>query len=57
MKLLLKDNNPTNIKHVRRMFRRSSHRLNVTLRNGNLYTMRYNPGLQPRTESQKNLLL
>lgn len=53
MKLQLKDNNPTSIKRVRHMFRRSSRRLNVTLRNGALYTMRYNPGLQPRTESQE----
>lgn len=53
MKLTLAEHTPQNIKRVRHKLRRNSNRMNITIRNGNLYTMRYNPGIQPRTESQE----
>ncbi|MCQ2228214.1 MAG: hypothetical protein MJZ13_00530 [Bacteroidales bacterium] len=53
MKLTLIDNNPLTLKRARSLYRRREPRHRLTLRNGNLYTMRYNPGIQPRTESQE----
>lgn len=53
MKLTLIANDPLAIKRARSLFRRREHRHRLTLRNGSFYTMRYNPGAQPRTESQE----
>lgn len=53
MKLTLRTYNAQNIKRARHICRHNSHRQSLTLRNGQLYTMRYNPGIQPRTESQE----
>lgn len=54
MKIVLAHHNATNIKRIRHICRSASVRQNITLRNGRLYTMRYNPGRQPRTASQQN---
>lgn len=54
MRLTLKEHNATNIKRARHVLRSSSLRSSLTVRNGRIYTMRYNPGVQPRTESQQN---
>lgn len=53
MKIVLKDNNAQNIKRARHIFRCYTHRMSLTIRHGRIYTMRYNPGTQPRTESQE----
>lgn len=53
MKLTLVSHTPQNIKRTRHLLRVSSQRQNVTVRNGHIYTMRYNPGIQPRTEAQE----
>lgn len=53
MKVVLKDMSALNLKRARRIVRRERVRQNLTLRHGVLYTMRYNPGVQPRTESQE----
>lgn len=54
MKLTLKSNDSLTIKRARSLCRRRVGHSRLTLRNGQLYTMRYNPGRQPRTDSQKN---
>ncbi|MCQ2203480.1 MAG: hypothetical protein MJZ15_03445 [Bacteroidales bacterium] len=53
MRLTLTSHTPANIKRARHLFRHSNCRTNITVRNGRIYTMRYNPGVQPRTESQE----
>lgn len=53
MRLTLKEHNAKNIKRARHIMRAGSCRQSLTLRNGKLYTMRYNPGRQPRTASQQ----
>lgn len=53
MRITLKEMSALNVKRVRREVRRGRVRQSLTLRNGVLYTMKYNPGEQPRTESQE----
>lgn len=53
MKLKLISNDPTTIKRMRSIFRRRIGHSRITIRNGQTYTMRYNPGRQPRTECQE----
>lgn len=53
MKVTLKVHNAHTVKQAKSLFRRSAQRQNLTLRHGQLYTMRYNPGVQPRTEAQE----
>ncbi|MCQ2229441.1 MAG: hypothetical protein MJZ13_06830 [Bacteroidales bacterium] len=53
MKLTLKYNDDITIKRIRSVFRRRIGHSRITVRNGQAYTMRYNPGRQPRTECQE----
>lgn len=53
MKLVLKSNDALTIKRMRSVYRRRVGHSRITIRYGNVYTMRYNPGRQPRTESQE----
>jgi len=53
MKVTLVSNDPHIIKKARSLYRRRVGNLRLTMRNGNLYTMNYNPGVQPRTEKQE----
>lgn len=54
MKIVLTHHNALTIKRARHVCRQASMRMSLTLRNGNIYTMRYNPGVQPRTASQQS---
>lgn len=53
MKLTLKSNDDLTIKRMRSIFRRRVCHSRLTIRYGQAYTMRYNPGRQPRTECQE----
>ncbi|MCQ2203840.1 MAG: hypothetical protein MJZ15_05315 [Bacteroidales bacterium] len=53
MKLTLVSNDSYIINKARRLLRRGPNRISISIRKGNLYTMTYNPGRQPRTESQQ----
>lgn len=53
MQIALISDDPHTIKQARSLFRRKVGHSRLTLRNGKVYTMRYNPGIQPRTECQE----
>jgi len=53
MKLTLVSNDSRTLKIARKAYRRNSDGLRITFRHGQAYTMRYNPGVQPRTETQE----
>lgn len=53
MRITLKEMSNLSVKRVRRVMRGGRVRQSLTLRNGALYTMKYNPGEQPRTEEQE----
>ena len=51
--LTLHHNDRHLIKKARRIVKRNNASFRLTVRNGHVYTMHFNPGLQPRTESQQ----